>query len=106
VRDGGFSALLPKDGKMMRCKLYGGLLAENITQGFARDVFMDRCRELESEGFQIILRVHDEVVVLVDEQEAAAKKDHLLKIMGTAPSWCRGLPLGADAHVSKMYRKA
>lgn len=106
VRDGGFSGLLPKDGKMMRCKLYGGLLAENLTQGFARDVFMDRCYELESAGFEIILRVHDEVVVLVDEQEAAAKKQQLLSIMSTPPAWCRGLPLGADAHISKMYRKA
>ena len=90
----------------MRCKLYGGLLAENLTQGFARDVFMDRCYELESAGFEIILRVHDEVVVLVDEQEAAAKKQQLLSIMSTPPTWCRGLPLGADAHISKMYRKA
>jgi DNA polymerase I-like protein with 3'-5' exonuclease and polymerase domains len=106
VRDGGFSGLLPKDGKMMRCKLYGGLLTENLTQGFARDVFMDRCYELESQGFEIILRVHDEVVVLVDEQEAAAKKEQLLSIMGNPPSWCRGLPLGADAHISKIYRKA
>jgi DNA polymerase I-like protein with 3'-5' exonuclease and polymerase domains len=104
-RNGDITALLPKNGKMMRCKLYGGLLTENATQAFARDVFMDRCDALERKGYEIILRVHDEVVLLVDEDKAKDMRDDVEAIMCEAPHWCSDLPLGAEAIISKCYMK-
>jgi len=107
-RDGGggeITGLLPRLGKMMEVKLYGGLLAENATQAFARDVFMDRCIALEDAGYEILLRVHDEVVLLVDESDAETHRQAVEKIMSTPPSWCSDLPLGAEAIISKQYTK-
>jgi DNA polymerase len=90
---------------MMEVKLYGGLLAENATQAFARDVFMDRVMALEDAGYEILLRVHDEVVLLVDESDAETHRTVVEKIMSSPPSWCSDLPLGAEAIVSKQYTK-
>jgi DNA polymerase len=103
--NGEITGLLPRLGKMMEVKLYGGLLAENATQAFARDVFMDRVMALEDAGYEILLRVHDEVVLLVDESDAETHRTVVEKIMSSPPSWCSDLPLGAEAIVSKQYTK-
>lgn len=102
---GEFSGVIPRNGKMMRSKLYGGLLAENLTQAFARDIFMDRVSEIERKGYEVIMRIHDEVVCLVDEDNAAAALKDIESIMATAPAWCADLPVGAEANLTKSYVK-
>jgi DNA polymerase I-like protein with 3'-5' exonuclease and polymerase domains len=102
---GNIVAKLPRLGKLMDVKLYGGLLAENATQALARDVFMDRCMALEDAGYEILMRIHDEVVVLVDEYDAEDHRQVIEEIMSTPPIWATDLPLGAEAIVSKHYRK-
>jgi DNA polymerase I-like protein with 3'-5' exonuclease and polymerase domains len=102
---GEFSGVIPRNGKMMRSKLYGGLLAENITQAFARDIFMDRVSELDRKGYEVIMRIHDEVVCLVDEDKADAALKDIEETMATAPDWCADLPVGAEANLTKSYVK-
>jgi DNA polymerase I-like protein with 3'-5' exonuclease and polymerase domains len=102
---GEFSGVIPRNGKMMRSKLYGGLLAENLTQAFARDIFMDRVAELSRRGYEVILRVHDEVVCLVDEEGAEDSLKEIESTMATAPEWCADLPVGAEANLTKQYVK-
>jgi DNA polymerase I-like protein with 3'-5' exonuclease and polymerase domains len=101
----GLSGMLPRNGKMMRSKLYGALLSENLTQAFARDVFMDRVLELERQGFETILRIHDEVVCMVDEETSEQSRVKIQQIMSCAPQWCSTLPVGAEAVTSKHYVK-
>ena len=100
-----FVAKVPRHGALMEVKLYGGLLAENATQAFARDVFMERCRALEDAGYEILMRIHDEVVLLVDEEKSEDLREDVEHLMSTPPSWCADLPLGAEAIISKNYRK-
>lgn len=101
----GFSGVIPRNGQMMRSKLYGGLLAENLTQAFARDIFMDRVAELNRKGYEVLLRVHDEVVCLVDESTAEEALKDIEAIMATSPEWCSSLPVGAEASLTKQYVK-
>jgi DNA polymerase len=99
------SGVIPRNGKMLRSKLYGGLLAENLTQAFARDIFMDRVSVLAEKGYEVILRVHDEVVCLVDESNAKEAQADIEAIMATPPEWCKSLPMGAEATVMRYYAK-
>jgi DNA polymerase I-like protein with 3'-5' exonuclease and polymerase domains len=99
------SGVIPRNGKMLRSKLYGGLLAENLTQAFARDIFMDRVVALSDKGYEVILRVHDEVVCLVDEANAEQARKDIEAIMSTPPEWCKNLPMGAEASVMRYYAK-
>jgi DNA polymerase I-like protein with 3'-5' exonuclease and polymerase domains len=99
------SGVIPRNGKMLRSKLYGGLLAENLTQAFARDIFMDRVVALSDKGYEVILRVHDEVVCLVDEANAEEARKDIETIMSTPPEWCKSLPMGAEATVMRYYAK-
>lgn len=99
------SGVIPRNGKMLRSKLYGGLLAENLTQAFARDIFMDRVVALSDKGYEVILRVHDEVVCLVDEADAEEARKDIETIMSTPPKWCNELPMGAEATTMTYYAK-
>jgi DNA polymerase len=102
---GDYRCKIPRGGTMAPTKLYGGLLAENATQAFARDVFMDRCAALRDAGADIIMRVHDEVVIMCEERLSESFKADVEAILSTPPDWCSTLPLGAEATISKFYMK-
>jgi DNA polymerase len=102
---GDYRCKIPRGGAMVPTKLYGGLLAENATQAFARDIFMDRCAALHDAGADIIMRVHDEVVIVVEERLSENYKTDVEAILSTPPDWCQTLPLGAEAIISKFYMK-
>lgn len=103
---GSLSAIIPRNGRFMRLKTWGGSLAENITQGCARDVFMDKCIQLKNENLPQILRVHDEAVFLWDEDKAEANLKLANEIMIAPLSWASGLPLRAAGHLCKKYTKS
>ena len=42
---------------------YGGKLTENIIQAIARDLLADSMLRVDAAGFDIVMHVHDEVVV-------------------------------------------
>jgi DNA polymerase len=105
VENGGLTAELPRQGKLMRLGLWGGVCVENLVQAVARDVFMHHCFQIESAGIPVIMRIHDEAVCLVREEEAEQKLDQIVSIMSTVPEWAPGLPLAAEGSLSKVYKK-
>ena len=102
---GGLSAAIPRNGIMMRLGFWGGTLTENLIQGAARDVFMDRYLAVIAEGYNVILRVHDELVVLLNEEVAEADQKVITQIMSTPPQWWQTLPVSAEGHLCKQYSK-
>lgn len=85
-------------------KVWGGIICENVVQGYARDVLTDALVRLDREGFRTVGSVHDEVIV-----EASTEDDlhRIGEIMTTAPRWMNGFPLAAEgAGPIARYRKA
>ena len=103
--EGHLSAEVVRGGKFLRMKWWAGSLTENITQGMARDVFMECVRKIREAGLNVIMRVHDEVVVCVHEDEAEKAKEFILDVMSTPPEWAKSLPLAAEAKITKRYEK-
>jgi DNA polymerase len=101
----GLRAEIPRAGKFMRMGFWGGVLVENLVQSTARDIFMTQSLAIEQAGIPVIMRVHDEVVCLVREEEAEAKLAQIISIMSTPPEWAHGLPLSAEGSLSKTYKK-
>ena len=92
-----------RDGRVVRLKLYGGLLAENLVQATARDVFAEHLLELEdTPGVTILFTCHDEAVLQVDENISA---NDIQKIMSKTPSWLEGCPIAAEAKEISCYCK-
>ena len=86
-----------------RARLWRGLACENITQAIANDLLRHSLRRLEDEGLEVVLHVHDEIVLETAEPEAAAAA--LLNIMTTPPAWAYGLPLNVEVNVMTRYGK-
>lgn len=101
----GLSAEIPRGGRMQRLRFWKGTLIENATQAFARDVFMDRVLALRKAGHNIILRVHDEVVIESDIDNAEEASKDIERVMSEPPEWCKTLPLGTDVEQMERYTK-
>ena len=69
----------------------------------ANDLLRHSLRRLEEEGFEVVLHVHDEIVLETADPETAAAE--LLKIMTTPPQWAYGLPLNAEVGTMVRYGK-
>lgn len=83
---------------------YGGKWAENITQAVARDILAEAMTRLDAAGAQIVLHVHDEVVVEVSGTNPL-NAQHFGQLVAEPTSWSAGLPIAAAGWRGKRYRK-
>jgi len=82
---------------------YGGKLAENVTQAVARDVLRDALLRVDKAGMEIVMHVHDEIVV----ESAIGKVDlaEFEQLMAQVPVWAKGLPIAVEGWQGRRYRK-
>ena len=102
-KDGEFSFLRRKEGKVQRVKTYGGALVENLTQSLARDVVMHAALLAGKRGYPMALQVHDELVTLADEDKGDLAYTTVLECMKTPPAWGLDIPLDAAGGFGKRY---
>lgn len=82
---------------------YGGKLVENIVQATARDILGFSLMELDKEGYDIVMHVHDEVIIEIEKDKF--KLDRVNEIMGKEIEWAKGLPLNAEGFECEYYQK-
>lgn len=85
---------------------YGGKLVENLTQAVARDVMAAAVPRLEERGLEMLLTVHDEVILEVP-REAPPETLHQVETLmcNAAGEWADGLPIAAEGWRGRRYRK-
>lgn len=83
---------------------WGGKLVENIVQAVARDCLAETIKRVGSAGYQIVMHVHDEIIVDVPKVDTSALKT-ITDIMAQPISWAPGLPLRGDGYETDYYRK-
>lgn len=90
--------------KWSRIFTYGGKLSENLTQSFSRDILFDNFEHVEYAGYEIVMRVHDEVITEApDSPEFNA--EHLSALLATNPPYAPDMPLAAAGFETYRYRK-
>lgn len=94
-----------KNGGWVRVDTYGGKLVENIVQATARDLLGNSMLRIDQAGLDIIMHVHDEVVVEAYYSETEQVYNELIDIMSEPVNWAPGLPLAAAGFISKYYKK-
>lgn len=83
---------------------YGGKLVENIVQATARDCLAAAMTRVAALGYEIVMHVHDEMIVDVPTEDT----DALARInacMAEPIDWAPGLPLKGDGYETPFYLK-
>lgn len=88
-----------------RCATYGGAIMQNTMEGICRDLLVDCMLALHEAGAQIVLHVHDEIVIEVEKAKAEAARAEMQRLMRTPSEWAAGFPLWADCKVMTRYGK-
>ena len=87
--------------KWDKIESYGGKFVENIVQAIARDILAEAMMRIEKKGFNIVMHIHDEVVIESDSSSI----EEINEIMSIVPIWAPGLILDADGFESEFYKK-
>ena len=98
-----YEGIDPTTKKSKRLTTYGGKLVENIVQAIARDVLAQAMMNLKNHGFNIVMHVHDEIVLEVEENVSSIEE--ICEIMCKENKYLKGLKLKADGFESKYYKK-
>jgi hypothetical protein len=83
-------------------KLYAGKITNNVTQALARIVMTDGMLRV-SKRYPVVGTVHDELLALVPDAEAAEGQKWCLEQMTVVPKYMVGIPLAADGGVNRRY---
>lgn len=100
-----------KKGRWTTEKMYGGKLVENITQHVARLFVSDAMLRLDtvrypdgSRVFDIVFTVHDEIVVVYDENLPDDWVESTLTwAMTVRPEWAPDMPLACEVGIGRNY---
>ena len=87
--------------------LTGSKVDENIVQALARDsVFECALRFYKASRMRPIMRVHDELIYMFPESEAASLLAELQGIMRMPPSWWPELVVWSEGDIAPTYGAA
>jgi hypothetical protein len=94
-----------RKGGLARTKIYGGLLAENLSQALARDIFCYHLVTLYQRGFDVCLHTHDEIACYVPAGSAEGYQYEIEQVMQTSPPWLKNVPISCESCISSYYKK-
>jgi DNA polymerase len=84
--------------------LWGGKVTENVVQALARILVMKYMLQIKREyGMIPVLRVHDELVYIVQEHQAEELALACSQIMRVPPKWAPDLPVEVEANFGPTY---
>lgn len=93
-----------KNSSEIEEKTWGGTLFQNIIQALARDILLYHCYLAEKFGFSVVMRVHDELVVEVEDADES-KFETFNRMLQTPPPWLNNFVLKVESWRGREYHK-
>ena len=93
------------NGKWGHAETFGGKLTENIVQAIARDCLRDAMLAASQVYPDIVMHIHDEMVVEIPNEGSDETLKEICSIMGAPIPWAPGLLLRADGYTTDYYKK-
>ena len=93
------------NGKWGHAETFGGKLTENIVQAIARDCLRDSMLAVSKRYPDIVMHIHDEMVVEVPEGTSGHALIDICSEMAKPIPWAPGLLLRGDGYLTKFYKK-
>lgn len=88
-----------------RLSAHAGGITENIVQSLAGDILWSGIVNADDAALEVVLHVHDEIGVEVDDAAAEQALSTLRQCMIATQEWNRDMWLGADGMIVKRYTK-
>ena len=89
---------------LMRKKIYGGLLCENLVQALARIIVGTQMLWIDKK-YRAVMTTHDEVVAHAKKAQAEKCYQHMMKCMSAPLPWCMDIPLNCEGGWDVNYSK-
>lgn len=80
-------------------------IVHNCIQGIARDCLVESMKRVSKRYPDIVMHVHDEMIVEVPEAEAEEALKYISDCMAEPISWAPGMLLRGDGYITKYYKK-
>ncbi|MBS6275967.1 MAG: DNA polymerase [Actinomycetaceae bacterium] len=90
--------------KWQKLETYGGKLVENIVQATARDLLAEAVTRIEQAGHQVVMHIHDEVVIDEPRGSGTTVTD-ICAFMNQLPTWASEMPIDAAGYECDFYMK-
>jgi len=88
---------------MRRDALYGGKIADHVTQALARDLLAASILRVdETDPYDVVIHVHDSVCAEVPT--GAGSVDEFCALMEQLPSWADGMPVAVEGYRDRCFR--
>jgi DNA polymerase len=87
---------------------WGGRIAENVVQALSRIIVTDSMLRIEQDtnlDAEVVLTVHDEIVLISQANKPDATMDKLITHMCKPPDWAKDIPLDAEGGYDVSYSK-
>jgi DNA polymerase len=98
-----FHGLDDKTHQWLRSGTYGGMITENQTQHFARDLMADAMVRIDDHPvYDNIMSIHDEVLAESRDCEGSAEEYH--ELVSRCPEYAAGCPIDAEVAKQVVYR--
>lgn len=88
--------------RWVRMSTYGGDTFQSYVQAIAYDLMDHGWANVEADGFDVVLSVHDEVGAEGDEGRELQRFENG---MNRTPGWAAGCPVSSEGYVASCYRK-
>jgi len=88
-----------------KARIYAGKIDENIVQHLAREAIADNALAIRKR-YPIAHMVHDEIILVVPEDEAQDALDFMQNIMRTPPKWWPELVTWSEGDIGDAYGEA
>lgn len=92
-----------QSGKWSRISTRGSKLFENVVQAIARDILVHAIHNIRLEKKDVVMHVHDEVIV--EAPKGSFSVDDMNLLMTDFPAWAEGIPLTSAGFVTNFYKK-
>jgi len=93
------------DSRRQANHIFGGKAVENVVQHLAQAVIKEQMVRIKKR-YRVVLQVHDEIVIIVREEEAEEARRFLEEVMSTPPAWALDLPVACESGVGRSYGEA
>ena len=96
----------PRGKNMVKTRIYGGALTENLIQALAFQLLMWQACRMDEQGIPMLANIHDAWLSYAPEDKAEAVQKQMEYWMSQVPDWLKGFPVACEGELGDTYEIA